>query len=150
LVKAGTRIVAEGSNMVRSLYTSSHFIYKKSNQGCTEEAIDIFESSRRASRTGVWYAPGKASNCGGVAVSGLEMAQNSQRLAWSSQEVDAKLKSIMAECYQICYTVGSSWSGEKVAEGTAEGEILPSLLAGANVAGFIKVADAMKEQGDWW
>ncbi|KAF7761380.1 hypothetical protein Agabi119p4_9372 [Agaricus bisporus var. burnettii] len=133
LVKAGTRIVAEGSNM-----------------GCTEEAIAIFETSRRASRTGVWYAPGKASNCGGVAVSGLEMAQNSQRLAWSTQEVDAKLKSIMAECYQICYTAGSRWSGEKVAEGVAEGEALPSLLAGANVAGFIKVADAMKEQGDWW
>jgi glutamate dehydrogenase (NADP+) len=133
LIKAGTRIVAEGSNM-----------------GCTEEAIAVFENSRRASRTGVWYAPGKASNCGGVAVSGLEMAQNSQRLAWSSQEVDAKLKSIMAECYQICYTAGSSWSGEKVAEGTAEGERLPSLLSGANVAGFIKVADAMREQGDWW
>ncbi|XP_006463676.1 NADP-specific glutamate dehydrogenase [Agaricus bisporus var. bisporus H97] len=133
LVKAGTRIVAEGSNM-----------------GCTEEAIAIFENSRRASRAGVWYAPGKASNCGGVAVSGLEMAQNSQRLAWSTQEVDAKLKSIMAECYQICYTAGSRWSGEKVAEGVAEGEALPSLLSGANVAGFIKVADAMKEQGDWW
>lgn len=56
----------------------------------------------------------------------------------------------MAECYQICYTAGSRWSGEKVAEGVAEGEALPSLLSGANVAGFIKVADAMKEQGDWW
>lgn len=76
------------------------------------------------------------------------MAQNSQRLAWSTQEVDAKLKSIMAECYQICYTAGSKWSGEKNSE--AETGVLPSLLAGANVAGFIKVADAMREQGDWW
>ncbi|PPQ88557.1 hypothetical protein CVT25_009937 [Psilocybe cyanescens] len=128
LVKAGVRIVAEGSNM-----------------GCTTEAIDIFEASRRAGPGGVWYAPGKASNCGGVAVSGLEMAQNSQRLAWSIEEVDAKLKNIMAECFGICLSAGSKWSGEELADG-----VLPSLLSGANVAGFIKVADAMKAQGDWW
>ena len=112
LVKAGVRIVAEGSNM-----------------GCTKEAIDVFEASRKHGHGGVWYAPGsklnfpswifafddseflylffficwlEASNCGGVAVSGLEMAQNSQRLAWTSQEVDAKLKRIMAECYNVC------------------------------------------------
>jgi len=84
LVKAGVRIVAEGSNM-----------------GCTAEAIDIFEASRRSGPGGVWYAPGKASNCGGVAVSGLEMAQNSQRLAWTTKEVDSKLKAIMAECYGV-------------------------------------------------
>ncbi|KAH9477446.1 NADP-specific glutamate dehydrogenase [Psilocybe cubensis] len=128
LVKAGVRIVAEGSNM-----------------GCTTEAIDIFEASRRSGPGGVWYAPGKASNCGGVAVSGLEMAQNSQRLAWSTEEVDAKLKNIMAECFGICLSAGSKWSGEELADG-----VLPSLLSGANVAGFIKVADAMKAQGDWW
>ncbi|KAJ3569336.1 hypothetical protein NP233_g5118 [Leucocoprinus birnbaumii] len=128
LVKAGVRIVAEGSNM-----------------GCTEEAIAVFEASRRSNPKGVWYAPGKASNCGGVAVSGLEMAQNSQRLNWSTEEVDAKLKSIMANAYDICYTAGEKWSGEQRADG-----VLPSLLSGANVAGFIKVADAMREQGDWW
>jgi len=127
LVKAGVRIVAEGSNM-----------------GCTTEAIDVFEASRKAGRGGVWYAPGKASNCGGVAVSGLEMAQNSQRLAWTSQEVDAKLKNIMAECYGICLSAGTKWSGEAVTD-----DVLPSLLSGANVAGFIKVADAMKAHGDW-
>ncbi|KAF8970363.1 NADP-specific glutamate dehydrogenase [Flammula alnicola] len=128
LLKAGVRIVAEGSNM-----------------GCTAGAIDIFEASRKAGPGGVWYAPGKASNCGGVAVSGLEMAQNSQRLAWTTQEVDAKLKGIMAECYGICLSAGSKWSGEELTNG-----VLPSLLSGANVAGFIKVADAMKAQGDWW
>ncbi|PFH46734.1 hypothetical protein AMATHDRAFT_7450 [Amanita thiersii Skay4041] len=128
LVKAGVRIVAEGSNM-----------------GCTQEAIDVFEASRKTGLGGVWYAPGKASNCGGVAVSGLEMAQNSQRLSWSSEEVDEKLKAIMSECYRICYAAGSKWSGEERREG-----VLPSLLAGANVAGFIKVADAMREHGDWW
>jgi len=128
LVKAGVRIVAEGSNM-----------------GCTAEAINVFEASRKSGPGGVWYAPGKASNCGGVAVSGLEMAQNSQRLAWSTQDVDAKLKGIMAECYNICLTAGTKWSGEEVTE-----SVLPSLLSGANVAGFIKVADAMREHGDWW
>ncbi|KAF5318654.1 hypothetical protein D9619_010934 [Psilocybe cf. subviscida] len=128
LVKAGVRIVAEGSNM-----------------GCTVEAIDVFEASRKAGPGGVWYAPGKASNCGGVAVSGLEMAQNSQRLAWTTQEVDAKLKNIMAECFGICLSAGTKWSGEQLTDG-----VLPSLLSGANVAGFIKVADAMKAQGDWW
>jgi glutamate dehydrogenase (NADP+) len=129
LVAAGARIVAEGSNM-----------------GCTEEAIAVFEKSRLAGKgKGVWYAPGKASNCGGVAVSGLEMAQNSQRLAWTTQQVDDKLKSIMTECFNICYSAGAKWSGEDNTD-----ETLPSLLAGANVAGFIKVADAMREQGDWW
>jgi glutamate dehydrogenase (NADP+) len=128
LVAAGVRIVAEGSNM-----------------GCTEEAVHVFEENRKATAKGVWYAPGKASNCGGVAVSGLEMAQNSQRLAWTTLEVDSKLKAIMTECFNICYGAGSKWSGEELADGHQ-----PSLLAGANVAGFIKVADAMREQGDWW
>jgi glutamate dehydrogenase (NADP+) len=127
LVKAGVRIVAEGSNM-----------------GCTKEAIDVFEESRKTTGQ-VWYAPGKASNCGGVAVSGLEMAQNSQRLAWTTTDVDTKLNNIMTECYNICLAVGTQWSGEQLQEGK-----LPSLLAGANVAGFIKVANAMKEHGDWW
>ncbi|KAF8880454.1 NADP-specific glutamate dehydrogenase [Gymnopilus junonius] len=128
LVKAGVRIVAEGSNM-----------------GCTAEAVDVFEASRKSGPGGVWYAPGKASNCGGVAVSGLEMAQNSQRLVWTTEEVDKKLKDIMTDCYQICLGAGSKWSGEETKDG-----VLPSLLSGANVAGFIKVADAMKAQGDWW
>lgn len=92
------------------------------------------------------------------------MAQNSQRLAWSTQEVDQKLKQIMADCYQVrtpassmglgrltllvlqtCLSAGTKWSGENLTD-----DVLPSLLSGANVAGFIKVADAMKEHGDWW
>ncbi|KAJ7889223.1 NADP-specific glutamate dehydrogenase [Mycena leptocephala] len=128
LVKAGVRIVAEGSNM-----------------GCTQEAVEVFEASRKKGGAGVWYAPGKASNAGGVAVSGLEMAQNSQRLGWTPAEVDLKLKGIMTSCYEICLSVGSKWSGEE-----PNSDVLPSLLAGANVAGFIKVADAMKDHGDWW
>lgn len=62
----------------------------------------MFEASRKkGGPAAVWYAPGKASNAGGVAVSGLEMAQNSQRLSWTPAEVDAKLKGIMAECYNV-------------------------------------------------
>jgi len=129
LVHAGVRIVAEGSNM-----------------GCTQAAIEVFEASRRQGGPNpVWYAPGKASNAGGVAVSGLEMAQNSQRLAWAPTEVDQKLNNIMTDCYNICLEAGTKWSGENLT-----GDVLPSLLSGANVAGFIKVANAMKSHGDWW
>jgi len=125
LVKAGVKIVAEGSNM-----------------GCTQEAIDVFEKARFEKGT-IWYAPGKASNCGGVAVSGLEMAQNSQRLQWSPEEVDEKLKGIMKNVFEACYTTGVKYSPESNGK-------LPSLVIGANISGFIKVADAMKAQGDWW
>jgi len=129
LVVAGVKIVAEGSNM-----------------GSTQEAIDVFEESRRTSGAeGIWYAPGKAANCGGVAVSGLEMAQNSQRLQWSSEEVDNKLKDIMKNCYELCYETGKEY-----APADAKADTLPSLVMGANIAGFIKVANAMKAQGDWW
>ncbi|PSR70844.1 hypothetical protein PHLCEN_2v13285 [Hermanssonia centrifuga] len=127
LIKAGAKIVAEGSNM-----------------GSTEQAVHIFEESRK--QGGIWYAPGKASNVGGVAVSGLEMAQNSHRLQWSTEEVDQKLKDIMTSCYKICLDAGLKWSGDE----KAENGVMPSLLAGANVAGFIKVADAMRAHGDWW
>lgn len=105
LVAAGVRIVAEGSNMVHStpLFFFSHADALYNIQGCTAEAIEVFEASRKkGGPNAVWYAPGKASNCGGVAVSGLEMAQNSQRLTWSSEEVDAKLKGIMEACYNVC------------------------------------------------
>ena len=107
--------------------------------------MHIFEASRK--QGGVWYAPGKASNVGGVAVSGLEMAQNSQRLQWTAAEVDAKLKEIMTRCYEICLDAGARWSDD---EPELQGKVMPSLLSGANVAGFIKVADAMRSQGDWW
>lgn len=75
------------------------------------------------------------------------MAQNSQRLQWSTAEVDARLEDIMTNCYKICLEAGSKWSndGDNVAA-----NVPPSLLAGANVAGFIKVADAMRAHGDWW
>ena len=77
-----------------------------------------------------------------MAVSGLEMAQNSARLTWTAEEVDAKLKSIMENAYNACFDVGL--------EHTAPGGKLPSLVVGANISGFKKVADAMRLQGDWW
>lgn len=129
LIKFGCKFVAEGSNM-----------------GCEQEAIEVFEKHRSSTKgkEGVWYGPGKAANAGGVAVSGLEMAQNSSRLKWSAQEVDEKLKGIMTACFENCLK-----TSEEFVKPKTEGE-LPSLVAGANIAGFSKVAKAMFEQGDWW
>lgn len=148
LIEAGAKFIAEGSNM-----------------GCSQEAIDIFEAHRKEKKgEAIWYAPGtfertfltyspqvlmtifptgKAANAGGVAVSGLEMAQNSQRISWTEEEVDAKLKGIMESCFKN----GLETAKEYVEP--AEGEF-PSLVAGSNIAGFSKVAAAMKAQGDWW
>jgi len=120
------------------------FIAEGSNMGCTQEAIDIFEKARKANKgSAIWYAPGKAANAGGVAVSGLEMAQNSQRMKWTAEEVDEKLKMIMKNCFDNCLATAKEYVP------SAEGEF-PSLVAGGNVAGFLKVAAAMKDQGDWW
>ncbi|KAB5575588.1 glutamate dehydrogenase [Coniochaeta sp. 2T2.1] len=129
LVAAGCKFVAEGSNM-----------------GCTQEAIDVFEETRKQGdkSKAVWYAPGKAANCGGVAVSGLEMAQNSQRIRWSNEEVDDRLKGIMKDAFFM----GLETAKKFVSSG-GEDE-LPSLVAGSNIAGFVKVAEAMHDQGDWW
>jgi len=127
LIAAGCKFIAEGSNM-----------------GCTQEAIDVFETARKEKKNGCcWYAPGKAANAGGVAVSGLEMAQNSQRLSWTAEEVDNKLKDIMKNCFTNCLETAKEYVTP------AEGEF-PSLVAGGNIAGFRKVAAAMLDQGDWW
>jgi glutamate dehydrogenase (NADP+) len=81
------------------------------------------------------YAPGKAANAGGVAVSGLEMSQNSMRIYWTREEVDNKLKSIMNKIHTTCLEAAAEYG----MEGNYE--------AGANIAGFVKVADAMLDQG---
>ena len=100
-----------------------------SNMGCTPEAIEAFLKAK------VLYGPGKAVNAGGVATSGLEMSQNSGRLSWSQEEVDAKLKGIMKNIHDNCVKYGTE----------ADGSI--NYVKGANVAGFIKVANAMLAQG---
>lgn len=127
LIANGCKFLAEGSNM-----------------GSTQEAIDVYEADRRERKgDGLWYGPAKAANCGGVAVSGLEMAQNSQRSSWTSEQVDKELAGIMERCFVNCLNTAKEYYD------MAEGE-LPSLYAGANVAGYVKVVSAMKSHGDWW
>lgn len=112
LIKNGVICVAEGANMPS-----------------TAEAVKRFE------RSGVLFAPGKASNAGGVATSGLEMSQNAMRLSWPREEVDARLLEIMKAIHESCLRYG------RRKDGTI------SYVNGANVAGFVKVADAMIGQG---
>ena len=99
------------------------------NMPSTPEAIDAFLEAK------ILYAPGKAANAGGVSVSGLEMTQNAQKLSWSSEEVDAKLKSIMQNIHEQCVKYGKQADG------------YTNYVKGANVAGFMKVAKAMMAQG---
>ena len=94
----------------------------------TPEAIAVFQEAK------ILFAPGKASNAGGVATSGLEMSQNSLRMNWTREEVDTKLKKIMKDIHSSCVEYGSE-----------ENHI--DYVKGANIAGFVKVADAMIDQG---
>ena len=112
LVANGVFAVSEGANMPS-----------------TPEAIKVFQDAK------ILYSPGKAANAGGVAVSGLEMSQNSERLRWSREEVDAKLHDIMNDIHDNCVKYGTE----------ADGYI--NYVKGANVAGFLKVAKAMMAQG---
>jgi len=105
------------------------FVCEGANMPCTNEAVDYFLEND------VYVGPSKAANAGGVSVSGLEMSQNSMRLAWSYEEVDAKLKTIMLNIYK---------NASKAAEDFGHKD---NLVIGANIAGFIKVAEAMKAQG---
>ena len=111
LLKNGCICVGEGANMPS-----------------TPEAIEVFIKNK------ILFAPGKASNAGGVAVSGLEMAQNSLRYSWTREEVDQRLQSIMKDIHKSCLSYGS------------ENEFV-NYVKGANIAGFVKVADAMLAQG---
>ena len=112
LVANGVKLVAEGANMPS-----------------TAEAVNVFVNAD------MLYAPGKASNAGGVATSGLEMSQNSERLSWSAEEVDAKLKGIMKDIHDSAYAAAEQFG------------MKGNYVAGANIAGFIKVANAMIAQG---
>ncbi|MFV0500784.1 MAG: NADP-specific glutamate dehydrogenase [Bacteroidales bacterium] len=100
-----------------------------SNMGCTADAIHELQ------KAGISFAPGKAANAGGVAVSGLEMTQNAAHLGWTPEEVDAKLKQIMTDIHENCVKYGTASNG------------YINYVKGANVAGFIKVADSMIELG---
>ena len=104
-------------------------VFEGANMPCTPEAIAVIKGS------GLMYSPSKASNAGGVATSGLEMSQNSERLSWTFEEVDSKLKGIMEGIYAACADAAEKYG--------MKGDI----QAGANIAGFLKVADAMLWQG---
>ena len=112
LIANGCLCVAEGANMPS-----------------TPEAIHAFHEAK------ILFAPGKASNAGGVATSGLEMSQNSLRISWTREEVDERLKAIMSDIHDSCIAYG------KEADGYC------NYVKGANIAGFVKVADAMLAQG---
>jgi glutamate dehydrogenase (NADP+) len=99
------------------------------NMPCTPEAIEAFQKAK------ILFSPGKASNAGGVATSGLEMSQNSLRLSWTAAEVDEKLHGIMNDIHAACVEYGK------------DGDGYVDYVKGANVAGFVKVADAMLAQG---
>src|SRR5690606_21389628 len=111
LIEKGLILVAEGANMPS-----------------TPEAIELFHDAK------IPFSPGKASNAGGVATSGLEMSQNSLRLSWTREEVDEKLHNIMKSIHKACVQYGK------------EGDYV-NYVKGANIAGFVKVADAMIDQG---
>ncbi|MBN1982809.1 MAG: NADP-specific glutamate dehydrogenase, partial [Chitinivibrionales bacterium] len=113
LVKNGCICVSEGANMPSNL-----------------DAVKVFLDNQ------VCYGPGKAANAGGVATSGFEMSQNSMRLQWSRQEVEAKLRDLMADIHEQCVYYGKSSSGNFV-----------NYVDGANISGFVRVADAMIAQG---
>jgi glutamate dehydrogenase (NADP+) len=112
LINNGIKVVVEGANMP-----------------CTPEAIDVFLDRE------ILYAPGKAANAGGVAVSGLEMAQNSMRLNWPREEVDQRLRIIMKSIHRTCLDASAEY-GEP-----------GNYMMGANIAGFVKVVNAMLDQG---
>ncbi|MDG1347450.1 MAG: NADP-specific glutamate dehydrogenase [Crocinitomicaceae bacterium] len=112
LLANGVMCVAEGANMP-----------------CTPEAVEAFQAAQ------ILFAPGKASNAGGVATSGLEMSQNSLRLSWTAEEVDAKLHGIMVSIHDACVKYGKDENGNI------------NYVSGANIAGFVKVADSMIDQG---
>jgi glutamate dehydrogenase (NADP+) len=112
LVKNGCKLVCEGANMP-----------------CDFDAVSIFQRNK------LLYGPGKAANAGGVATSGLEMAQNAQFMSWSRDEVDAKLKSIIKNIHQSAYSTAAAFDSPG------------NYLVGANIAGFLKVANAMIDQG---
>ena len=112
LVKNGVQVVAEGANMPSTI-----------------EATNVFQQA------GILFAPGKAANAGGVATSALEMSQNSERLSWSFEEVDAKLKGIMENILANVDAAAEKYGHPK------------NYVMGANIAGFVKVADAMLAQG---
>lgn len=119
----------DGEDAAQLLANGVQYVAEVSNMGCTPEAIDAFIAHR------ILYGPGKAVNAGGVATSGLEMAQNAMKLNWGAAEVDEKLHEIMTSIHTACVQYGTEPDG------------YINYMKGANIAGFMKVARSMVEQG---
>jgi len=128
-VPTATQNELDGESAKTLVANGLRYIVEAANMPCTPEAIEVFRAA------GIPFGPGKAVNAGGVATSGLEMAQNSMRLAWSREEVDAKLRGIMKNIHRACLATAERFG--------APGDY----VVGANIAGFLKVADAMIDQG---
>jgi len=126
---AATQNEINGEDAKNLLSNNVYVVSEGSNMPSTPEAIDHFIEA------GILYAPGKASNAGGVATSGLEMSQNSMRMNWTRDEVDAKLDSIMVSIHETCARTAEEYGHPG------------NYMMGANIAGFLKVADAMLNQG---
>ncbi len=118
-----------GNDAKQLIANGVQFVAEVSNMGCTPEAVEAFHSNK------IPFGPGKAVNAGGVAVSGLEMSQNSMKLSWGAEEVDEKLNGIMCSIHEACVKYGTE----------ADGHV--DYVKGANIAGFLKVANAMLDQG---
>ena len=118
-----------GDDAKQLIANKVQLVAEVSNMGCTPEAIDAFIENR------ITYAPGKAVNAGGVATSGLEMSQNAMHLQWAAEEVDQRLHGIMNDIHHQCVKYGEEPDG------------YINYMKGANIAGFMKVANAMMEQG---
>ncbi len=118
----------DGKDAKQLIDNDCMLVAEVSNMGCTPEAIKNLQEAK------IMYAPGKAVNAGGVAVSGLEMSQNSLRYNWSAEEVDQKLHNIMTNIHEVCEKYGKQ-------------QDYINYVDGANIAGFVKVADAMIDQG---
>lgn len=118
-----------GNDAKKLLNNGCICIGEGANMPCTPEAIELFKKNK------LLFAPGKASNAGGVAVSGLEMAQNSLRYSWTREEVNKRLQTIMIDIHESCLQYGKDENG------------YVDYVKGANIAGFVKVADAMLAQG---
>lgn len=126
---SATQNEIDASDAKQLLENGCYVVSEGANMPSTPEAVELFVDA------GILYGPGKAANAGGVATSGLEMSQNSLRLAWVREEVDKRLREIMTNIHQECHQAAKEYGMEG------------NYVAGANIAGFVKVADAMLDQG---
>jgi glutamate dehydrogenase (NADP+) len=126
---SATQNELNGEDAAQLIANGVKYVAEVSNMGCTPEAIEVLHDAK------IPFGPGKAVNAGGVGVSGLEMSQNAMKLNWTVDEVDAKLHHMMSSIHMACIKFGTEDDG------------YVNYVKGANIAGFIKVADAMLDQG---